>query len=209
MALRVVGAGLGRTGTHSLKLALEHLLGGPCYHMLEVFGHPEDVPRWQRAFDGDAMAVAQWDEIFDGYVAAVDWPASAFWKPMSEAYPDAVILLSTRSSADAWYTSATNTIFEAMRTGTFPDKAWTRMATDMLGQFTPDINDAAAAKAAYERHNANVRATAPSERLVDWHPGDGWEPICTALGVPVPETPFPHVNTTEEFQAMLSGAGDG
>ena len=77
MALRVVGAGLGRTGTHSLKLALEQLLGGPCYHMLEVFGRPQDVPRWQRAVDGDPMPVEQWDEIFGDYVAAVDWPASA------------------------------------------------------------------------------------------------------------------------------------
>jgi hypothetical protein len=205
MALRVVGAGLGRTGTHSLKLALEQLLDGPCYHMIEVFGRPDDVPKWQRAFDGDP---GPWEELFGDYVAAVDWPAAAFWKPISEAYPDAIILLSTRSSADAWYTSANDTIFEIMRSGGPADEAWNRMVTGMLAQFTRDVNDAAAAKAAYERHNADVRATAAPERLVDWHPGDGWEPLCAALGVAVPDTPFPHVNTTEEFQAMMAGTGE-
>jgi Sulfotransferase domain len=199
MELRVVGAGLGRTGTHSLKLALEQLLGGPCYHMLEVFGRPDDVPRWQRAVDGEPRP---WDEILGGYSAAVDWPASAFWRPLSEAYPDAVILLSSRSSADAWYASANETIFEVMRRGGPGDDAWNRMTTDMLRQFTPNLEDAAATKAAYERHNAEVRATAAPERLVDWQPGDGWEPICRALNVPVPDAAFPHVNTTDEFRVM-------
>jgi hypothetical protein len=205
MALRVVGAGLGRTGTHSLKLALEQLLGGPCYHMLEVVGRPDDVPLWQRAVDGDPVP---WDELFGDYSAAVDWPAAAFWKPISEAYPDAIVLLSSRSSADAWYTSATDTIFEIMRRGGPADEAWNRMVKGMLLQFTPDVNDAAAAKAAYERHNADVRATAAPERLVDWQPGDGWEPLCAALDVPVPDAPFPHVNTTEEFRAMMGGIAD-
>ena len=208
MALRVVGAGLGRTGTHSLKLALEQLLGAPCYHMLEVFGRPDDVPKWQRAVDGDAVSVEHWDDLLRGYVAAVDWPAAAFWKPISEAHPDAIILLSTRSSADAWYTSASDTIFEIMRRGGPADAAWNRMVTGMLEQFTPDVNDAAAAKAAYERHNADVRANAAPGRLVEWRPGDGWEPLSAALGVPVPDAPFPHVNTTAEFQAMMGGIAD-
>jgi len=199
MTLRVVGAGLGRTGTHSLKLALEQLLGGPCYHMLEVFGRPDDVVRWQRCVDGDP---GPWEDIFGDYSAAVDWPASAYWKAISEAYPEAVILLSSRSSADAWYASATETIFEVVRRQTADVDAWNHMVMGMLGQFTPDLDDAAAAKAAYERHNAAVRATAPAERLVDWHPGDGWEPLCAALHVAVPDAPFPHVNTTNEFRQM-------
>lgn len=205
MGLRVVGAGLGRTGTHSLKLALEQLLGGPCYHMIEVFDRPADVPRWQRAIDGDP---GPWDDIFGDYVAAVDWPAAWWWKPISEAYPDAIILLSSRSSADAWFKSASETIFDIMRKGGPPDEAWKRMATGMLAAFTPDVFDPEAAKAAYERHNANVRANAAPDRLVDWHPGDGWEPICAALGVPVPDNPFPHVNTTEDFQAMLAATAE-
>jgi hypothetical protein len=199
MAVKVVGAGVGRTGTHSLKVALEQLLGGPCYHMVEVFGRPDDIPRWQRAVDGNP---GPWDDILGSYVAAVDWPASAFWEPISAAYPDAIILLSTRASADAWYRSATDTIFSAMDGMGRENPDWMRMVRGMFGGFTPDVTDAAASKAAYERHNAHVRATAPADRLVDWQPGDGWEPICAALQLPVPDAPFPHVNTTDEFRAM-------
>jgi hypothetical protein len=199
MALKVVGAGLGRTGTHSLKLALERLLGEPCYHMIEVFGHPEHVGMWHEAVRGD---MPNWDELFAGYGAAVDWPAAAFWKEQSEAYPDAVILLSTRDSA-SWWRSCDNTIFEVFRAA---DDAmpgdWTAMVKGLFQNFAGDTLDEQSAVAAYERHNAHVRATAPPERLVEWHPGDGWAPLCRALGVAVPHEPFPHVNSTAEFRAM-------
>jgi hypothetical protein len=205
MALQVVGAGLGRTGTHSLKVALEQLLGGPCYHMVEVFGRPDDIPVWHRAMHGE---MPDWDTFLAGYVAGVDWPISAFWRETSAAFPDAVVLLSTRSSSDAWWTSANDTIFQVTARGAGANildtgDAQVAMARDMLArQFTPDWNDPTAAKRAYELHNETVRATVPPERLVDWQPGDGWEPICAALGVAVPDAPFPHVNTTEEFRTM-------
>jgi hypothetical protein len=200
MALRVVGAGLGRTGTNSLKLALEQLLGGRCYHMIEVFGRPDDVPQWHAAARGENP---DWDAVFDGYVAAVDWPAAAFWRAIAERYPDAIILLSTRADAETWWRSADNTIFSAFRREAPPDMdAWAAMVQDVFrSTFTTDVNDRAAAVAAYEAHNADVRATAGA-RLVEWQPGDGWEPLCAALGVPVPDAPFPHVNTTDEFRAM-------
>src|SRR5689334_8523874 len=108
MPLRVIGAGLGRTGTMSLKAALEKLLGGKCYHMYEVFEHLEtDVPMWHAAALGKPV---DWDKMFDGYVAAVDWPAGAYWKEISAKYPDALILLSTRDS-EKWWDSANSTIF--------------------------------------------------------------------------------------------------
>ena len=204
MTLRVVGAGLGRTGTHSLKVALEQLLGGPCYHMLEVMAHPEFARNWQRAIDGEPV---DWQVVMDGYVAAVDWPAAAFWRELADANPDAIVLLSTRSSADAWWKSANETIFEVTRreAPAEPELAeFVQMPRAMLSKtFTPNWWDEADAKRAYEAHNANVRANVPTERLVDWQPGDGWEPICQALGMPVPDTPFPHVNTTDEFRMML------
>lgn len=204
MTLRVVGAGLGRTGTHSLKVALEQLLGGPCYHMLEVMAHPEFARNWQRAIDGEPV---DWQVVMDGYVAAVDWPAAAFWRELADANPDAIVLLSTRSSADAWWKSANETIFEISRreAPSEPELAeFVQMPRAMLSKtFTPNWSDEDDAKRAYEAHNANVRATVPNERLVDWQPGDGWEPICHALGMPVPDTPFPHVNTTDEFRMML------
>jgi len=88
MTLRVVGAGLGRTGTHSLKLALEQLLGGPCYHMVEVFGRADDIPVWERATDGE---VVDWDALYEGYRSAVDWPTCAFWREMAAYYPDQAV----------------------------------------------------------------------------------------------------------------------
>jgi hypothetical protein len=202
MALRVVGAGLGRTGTNSLKVALEQLLGDPCYHMIEVFGRPQDVPRWHAAVRGETV---DWDDVFSDYGAAVDWPTSAFWRQIADAYPDAIVLLSTRADAEAWWQSADNTIFEALRRPAPPELAeWAAMVEEMLrSTFTDRVDDRAAAIGAYEAHNADVRATA-GHRLVEWQPGDGWEPLCAALDVPVPDEPFPHVNTTEDFRAMAN-----
>src|SRR5687768_4747018 len=111
MGLKVVGAGLGRTGTHSLKEALERLLGGPCYHMIEVFGRPDDIPTWHAAANGE---MPPWNEFLAEFHAAVDWPAAAFWPELSEANPEAIILLSTRDT-EGWWRSADQTIFEAMR----------------------------------------------------------------------------------------------
>lgn len=199
MALKVVGAGLGRTGSHSLQLALQQLLGGPCYHMVEVIAAPDvRVPQWAEAMNGHG----DWDKIFDGYVACVDWPAAAFWREIHEKYPDAPVLLSTRSSTDAWYKSFSNTIQQVMlRDETSGDS---EVVIRLLKEkFTPDWKSGDACKAAYESHNAEVRATIPTDRLIDWSPGDGWEPICEKLGIPVPGEPFPHVNTTDDFRAML------
>jgi len=202
MTLRVVGAGLGRTGTHSLKIALEQLIGAPCYHMLEVFGHPEHIPVWERAAKGD---LPDWDELFAGYEAIVDWPGASFWKDMADAFPDAIILLSTRSDADTWWKSAHATIFQviANRPAGEEDEFLAMWEAIAHNRFTPHTDDADAAKAAYERHNAEVRAQADPARLVEWQPGDGWEPLCAALHVAVPDEPFPHVNTTDDFRAML------
>ncbi len=202
MGLRIIGAGLGRTGTTSLKLALEELLGGPCYHMFEVRERPEDADLWGDAYDG---RLPDWDTFFDGYVAAVDWPSAPFWPEISEVFPDAPILLSMRD-ADSWWESVSNTIFIALATYFAPDApadGWTRMGRGMMNSFTPDWQDEAAAKAAYLSYNENVRATAPADRLVEWTPEDGWGPICAALGLPVPDRHFPHANTTADARVGL------
>lgn len=200
MSLQVVGAGLGRTGTLSLKLALERLLGGPCYHMMEVFPRPEHARMWRDAVHGNAP---DWDQLFDGFVACVDWPAAAFWRELADTYPDALILLSLRDP-DSWWLSADRTILEGAfrRWKGTPDDPWHAMARDLFAKrFTENYLDEDAAKTAFERHNANVRAAAPAERLVVWNIGDGWQPLCDALGLPVPDEAFPHANTTEEFRS--------
>jgi hypothetical protein len=198
--LRVIGAGLGRTGTHSLKLALEKLLGARCYHMAEVFGRPQDIPIWHAAANGERV---DYRKLFEGYAAAVDWPPAGFWAQIADVFPDAIILLSVRD-ADSWWKSASSTIFAMHQREPRPDDdpAFRPMIAAMFGKtFTPDFLDEAKAKAAFDRHNAEVRAHAPANRLVEWRATDGWGPLCAALGVPVPAEPFPLTNTSEQFRA--------
>ena len=206
MTLQLVGAGVGRTGTASLKLALETLLGAPCYHMLEVFDHPEHVPLWHAAARGEPV---DWEQLFAGYAATVDWPGAAFWPELTAAYPRAVVLLSVRESADTWWRSASATIVQGLSQDPPPESPrgpWHAMMREMMrNRFGGDIRDEHAAKDAYERHNAAVRAAVPADRLLRWQPGDGWAPLCDALGLPVPDVEFPHTNTTAEFQAMMRG----
>jgi len=199
MTVRVVGAGLGRTGTLSLKAALERLLGAPCHHMMEVFNHPEQVDGWTAAAKGHPP---DWKKFLAGYAATVDWPSAAFWPEISDAFPNAIVLLSTRDSAETWWESASSTIFKGIDAA--PPGKWRDMLEALFThRFTRRLDDRAAAIAAYEKHNATVRARVPKSRLVEYQPGDGWQPLCKALGVPVPNEPFPHTNTREEFIARL------
>lgn len=195
MSLRVIGAGVGRTGTNSLQLALQQLLGGPCYHMLEVFPRPDDIPVWHAAARGQ---MPDWPAFLSGFEAAVDWPASAFWSELAAAFPQALIVLSTRRDAETWWRSASGTIFPA--TLATADGPWRQMISAMLEQrFTGAIEDEAACIAAYHAHNAAVRAQAPPARLLEWQVEDGWAPLCAALDLPIPDEPFPHANSRADF----------
>lgn len=198
--LRVVGAGLPRTATHSLKNALELLLGGRCYHMTEVFQHLEDVPTWGAAARGEAV---DWGSFPPDSVAAVDWPASVFWRELADANPQTVIVLSTRESAAQWWESVDETIFPVLRNTVEPrHEEWRQMVHGLLTrEIGTDWDDAEHAQAFYERHNEQVRREAPAGRLLEWQARDGWEPLCAALGVAVPDEPFPRVNTREEWRA--------
>jgi hypothetical protein len=207
VTLSLVGPGLPRTGTTSLTLAAERLLGGCCYNMAEVFGRLEDVPVWRRALRGE---LPDWEELLGDYTAAVSWPASAFWRELVDAYPDAVVVLSTRQSAEAWWRSADATILELARREEHPREYgdWPALFDELLrARLGPRWDDPDAAMAAYTRHNEGVRAAVPPARLVEWRPVDGWEPLCAALGVPVPDEPFPHTNSTEEWRATPEPAG--
>lgn len=200
MALRVVGAGLPRTATRSLKHGLERLLRGRCYHMHEVFEHLEDVPVWRAAIRGEPP---DWRSFPPDCVAAVDWPASAFWRELAEANPGAVIVLSTRTDAREWWKSVDETILEVARKDSLPEYGdWPAMFHELLArELGEHWDDAETAQAFYERHNAGVRAEAPADRLVDWRPADGWEPLCLALDVAVPDEPFPHLNTRADLES--------
>ncbi len=199
MTLRVIGAGLGRTGTNSLKLALERLLQKPCYHMWEVFSHPDHAPIWTAATQGE---FPDWDAFLGDYGATIDFPAAAFWPELMAAYPQSLVLLSVRDT-DAWWDSCRRTIFSTEFPA--PPAPIAEMIDHMWRErFTAKIDDEALTKAAFEAFNDRVRQAVPPERLLEWRPGDGWGPLCAALGVAVPDDPFPHVNTSGSFMQERS-----
>jgi hypothetical protein len=207
MALQVVGAGLPRTGTTSLNKALERLLGGRCYHMNVIPGHPFNLGAgWDRALAGE---IPDWEELMDGYVAAVDWPASMFWRELSEANPEATVLLSVRVTAEAWWQSVDEAILHYARRALAPGWSDGRGFLALLERFTGTTlwDDPTTMMAAYERHNAEVRKTVPVSRLLEWRAAEGWAPICRALGVPVPDVPFPWINGRGERGDVTGGKG--
>jgi Sulfotransferase domain len=210
MTLRVIGAGVGRTGTNSLKVALERLLGGRCYHMLELIERPGDTEHWERAVAGEQVA---WDWLSRDYVATVDFPAAMFWRELLSDSPHAVVLLSTRESAQVWWDSFQRTILAALSGEVPADRPeWARrraMNLSVLARLTPAWDREADAIGAYQRHNEEVRRSVSPDRLIDWRPGDGWEPICSVLGVAVPEAPFPHENTAADFQGRIGFSATG
>ena len=216
--MRVVGAGLPRTGTTSLKAALERLLGAPCYHMHVLAENLDDGPVWRDAFRGSPP---DWDAFLGGYAAGVDWPVSCFWRELSEAYPDAIVLLSRRATAEEWYASMAATVLRGalLHRESHARPPWTADATEeqrqamdemwrtMGGGLLADPGPPDAVMAGYERHLAEVRAQIPAARLVEWAPGDGWEPLCAALDLPVPDEPFPHHNSRAEMTGRMREHG--
>ena len=200
MELAVVGAGVGRTGTHSLKLALEQMLGAPCHHMVEILGDPSQAPAWIDAIDGQSV---DWSAMLVPYRATVDWPGGSFWRELSQANPDAVVLLSVRDP-ESWYRSASNTIFQSFDKVPPELTQWMGAVVRLLhDRFSDQFENPTAMMDAYERHNEAVRQRIPGHRLLEWSPADGWGPICDRLGVDVPSEPFPVTNTTDEFRAMV------
>ena len=198
MPLAVIGAGFGRTGTESMKQALETLGLGPCHHMKEVLSNPVQVALWRAAARGD---LPDWDAAFAGYCSAVDWPSAYFWRELSAYYPEARILLTVRSP-ESWYDSMGRTILPTLRASTDPDSIGLRLIATRV--FGGRLDDRAHAIAVYEKNIADVQAAFPSERLLTYRLGDGWEPLCRFLGRPVPDQPYPQSNSAEQFLATLA-----
>jgi len=207
LALQVIGAGYGRTGTLTLKTALEMLGLGPCHHMLEVMGNPAQVEFWNRAAAGEPV---DWEEVYKDYHSTVDWPGCSFYAELAERYRDAKVILSTRDP-DRWYESMAETILKGM----IEQGLETQVPRDNPMYFgTALIAERAfnfdysrdGARTAIERHNAEVRATIPAARLLEFEVSEGWEPLCAFLGVPVPHQPFPRANERENFREHIETA---
>ena len=202
--MKVIGAGFGRTGTLSAKTALEELGAGPCYHMVEVFDKPRHVELWQAAAEGQPI---DWDELFTGYNAVVDWPACAFYQQLMQAYPAAKVLLTVRDP-QSWYESTRNTIYQAGRMSPdSPDTADRRRMINTLiwqGTFGGAFEDKQRAISIFERHIEEVKDRVPGARLLVYDVNEGWEPLCRFLHVAVPaDKPFPHLNETSAFHQMI------
>ncbi len=206
MALKVVGAGFGRTGTLSLKDALEKLGFGPCYHMMEVFPRPDHVAMWHRLAFGHSM---DWDLIFRDFRATVDWPAARWWREIAAHYPDAKVLLSVRDP-EGWYKSMIDTIYQGMKSPVrdgVPEGL--RLQSEMVRKailaetFDNRFEDKAHAIEVFERHNQEVRDAIDPARLLVFDVREGWAPLCRFLEVPIPGEPFPRLNDTASTQAMI------
>lgn len=201
MALDIIGPGFGRTGTASLKIALEHLGFGPAHHMFEVRDNPKLLPAWQAVADG---AAPDWNNIFRGYRSQVDWPGARFWRELAEHYPDAKVILTVRDPDD-WFDSIQATIapFIANR-GKHPDphpNAIAEMGHKLIveGVFGGRLDDRTHATKVFRDHIAEVTDTIAPERLLVLDMREGWTPLCRVLGCAVPNISFPRLNSSKQF----------
>ena len=197
MALKVVGSGLGRTGTKSLHTALNMLGLGPCHHMVEVFAHPESRFLWIEAYKGRP----DWDAIFADYQSMVDYPGARYWREIAAHYPHAKVLHTVRDP-DQWFESTQATIFAAEGPTTSPGPFSEFFAT-IVKEFGDRLHDRAFMTDYFRRHTENVIRTIPADRLLVYQVTEGWAPLCKFLGVPVPVEPFPSENSRSDFIARL------
>lgn len=194
MPLSVIGLGFGRTGTASMKSALNLLGQGPTHHMGELFENDELHRKWIELAAG---AEPDWEVLFNGYSAFCDWPAAAYWRELIQAYPEAKVVLTWRT-ADSWWNSFANTILEAiLRRDPLHPLALTLIADTVFGG-RPD--DRAHAIGVYRDYVEQVMAEVPPGRLLIHRLGDGWPALCSHLGVPIPDEPYPRGNSTREFR---------
>ena len=214
--MKVIGAGFGRTGTMSIQAALEKLGFGPCYHMTEIFAHPEHADFWVPARRGEPV---DWDLVLGGYEATVDWPACAFYEELMARYPEAKVLLSVRDP-DSWYESTRSTVYpmtKLVQGSTIPRVIFglisllvyggftgrrSSLADDIIweGTFDGRFEDKDYAVEVFERHNEEVKRRVPPERLLVYEVKQGWGPLCEFLGVTEPEEPFPRLNDAAQMR---------
>lgn len=209
---RVIGAGWGRTGTASLKRALEQIGFGPCHHMEEVITTPADVPTWVSAARGDKI---DWRAFLRGWGATCDFPSALYYQELAETFPEAKIVLTVRD-ADGWYESMRTTIVESLKR--FPNRfivphlprigapAQVMNPSPLKARIMDRFADKPAILAEFEAHTAEVKRVIPPERLLVFEVKQGWGPLCAFLGVPVPEVPFPRVNDAKQFQGYTKRA---
>ncbi len=209
MALQFIGAGFGRTATNTLKLALEELGFGRCYHMFEVIEQPAHADVWLDALDGRPV---NWNALFQGYQSAVDWPVAYFWKDLWKHYPQAKIILSKRDP-ESWFASISSTIFSLMNSSTLRTETnrsnIAKMSRKIVLEktFDGDINNKEHVIEIYNRHNEEVIDLVPKSQLLVFDANDGWEPLCEFVGKQPPSERLTVTNTTASFLNRLRESG--
>jgi hypothetical protein len=222
MSLQVIGSGVGRTGTHSLKLALEILGFGKCYHMEELLREPDRLVYFEQAEKGEAV---EWDELFEGYNSAVDYPVARYYKQVINAYPNAKVIHTTRD-AESWYNSAMETIFWASKPSfgrifkmmiRMPFSSAIRERLPVLkyngglvdNTFGKDLKNKQEVIRRYNAINEETLNFIPKDRSLVYEVKSGWEPLCKFLNVPVPSVPFPRSNTRDQFRTNVANIAAG
>lgn len=198
MTLNVIGAGFGRTGTDSMRAALNILGVGPTHHMFEL---EEGTPLRQSWLDLAKGAEPDWDLLFAGYHACVDWPSAYYWRTLIDEYHDAKVLLTLRS-AESWWTSFEATLLKHLQSGDDPNGLGVLLVAEQVFGGRPDDRDHAIAT--YNRNTEEVIETVDPERLLIHNLGDGWDPLCRWLGVSVPQVSYPTGNTTKDLNKRLA-----
>lgn len=202
MSLEVIGAGMGRTGTMSLKLALERIGFAPCYHGSDLVSKPQDWPLWQAAIDG---RLRDFDQIFREYRSATDAPGWYFFRQLSHRYPDAKVILTIRD-ANGWFESTQATVLSD-RIGAMLTKAPEPLFSIVHGMFLrragARMHDRDYMIKWFDRHNEEVRRAIEPERLLIYDVKQGWEPLCRFLGVPVPDQAFPRINERKDLEDIV------
>ncbi len=206
MTLQIIGSGFGRTGTMSTKMALNQLGLGPCHHMSEVMGDPEQPPFWAAQVAGETV---DWHAVFANYTAQVDFPGAAVWPDLVKAFPDAKVIHNERPEEDWWasYSTTIGKFWQHYRTRPLPPEIIDLFATmdELIHKRLFGGSDRETCIAAYRRNNELVREIVPADRLLVFTPSDGWEPLCRFLDVPTPEGNFPRSNARDEFWALVGG----
>jgi len=199
MALKIIGAGFGRTGTASLKLALDKLGFGPCYHMSEVLANAGHIDLWHSVADN----APDWSAIFENYQSTVDFPASIYWRELAAHYPDAKVILSLRD-AERWFESTQDTILSPRMWDLMRGTPWRAMLERTISPlFDNKINDHDTLIRVFNDHNEAVKAAFGPDRLLVFEAKDGWAPLCKFLGATAPDEEFPRVNSKAELQGMI------
>jgi hypothetical protein len=202
MSIQVIGAGFGRTGTLSLKHALERLGFDKCYHMMEVMEHPDHLPLWAKAHRGEEI---DWSHLFNGYLASVDWPSCNLWREQLNEFPDAKVILSTRDP-ERWYTSIMNTIYpSSLAAKTSEDENMARFgswAFEIIWDkiFLGKMDDKDHCIKIFKAHEKSVIESVPKNQLLVFQADQGWAPLCEFLDCDLPDEAYPHTNTTDDFR---------